>query len=68
MFLSGSGWNTDHEKNPGQNFSEVKVGHVGSTICSGSSDTNLYSNLLYKMGHYFLDILYYVSKKSCPYC
>ena len=28
------------------------------TVCSGSSDPFYIASLLYKMGHYFLDILY----------
>ena len=31
---------------------------IGNTVCPGSSDPFYIASLLYKMGHYFLDILY----------
>ena len=44
------------------NFFTVDSNFIGklldSTVCPGSSDPFYISSLLYKMGHYFLDILY----------
>ena len=34
------------------------------TVCPGSSDPFYIANLLYKIGHYFLDILYDMSLKD----
>ena len=34
------------------------------TVCLTSSDPTLYNKVLYKTGHYFLDIQYAVSKAS----
>ena len=42
--------------------------HHKITVCPRSSDPFLYNNLLYKMGHYFLDIQYWLlilAKYSC---
>ena len=36
----------------------VKLLFINDTVCPGSSDPFYIASLLYKMGHYFLDILF----------
>ena len=37
---------------------ESKLIHIYITVCPGSSDPFYIASLLYKLGHYFLEILY----------